>query len=272
MNPILRILILILGLAVSLTVLEVRAESSEPNGYTSNPRSEKKQRYYEVFLLLAPKEQKTSTLHEKIFDSKISKEFTDRYEQRFGSSVSERLLLNPEHMDYYDARQGTYISAEEYTEQQKSFGEYMMRRLTEYHFDNYAKTNEAVRPAYELKEKISQAKVKVGPSMSLDLKYSFSGNFMDVKILNPYMDARVVQEFSASTYEKPETRLFLGYALNPNTQLESSLLGVDGIFSLTTKRKLNDSMSTSLTGSTYTYRGGYTEREHRVACAFGWIY
>ncbi|MGE0634494.1 MAG: hypothetical protein AB7O96_18910 [Pseudobdellovibrionaceae bacterium] len=268
----LKFLILIIAMVAMMGVTNSRAhaEGSEYRGYTSDIRSEKKERFYEVFLLLAPRAPQDQMLKDRIFDSKLSKEFVDRYDRKFGSSNSERLIKNPEHFEFYDTRQGLYIDAQEYTEQQRSFGEYMIRRLTEYHLDNYAKSKPEVRPVYDLKEKLSKVEVKVAPGVSLDAKYSVSGNFIDLKLANSYVDTRVIHEFSASTYEKPETRLVMTYTFSPKTQFEATLLGADGIASLTAKRSLTKTASGSLTASTYTYRGGYTEREHRVAGGIGW--
>lgn len=258
-------------LSILILILTGTAWGTADSGYTSDIRSERRERYYEIFLLHTPRLKSEKSLQDRIFTSSLSKEFADRYEQKFGRHQAEQLMISPQQFEIYDPTTGAFISAEEYTERQKSFSEYMVRRLTEFHVDNYAKSKPEVKPLYDLKEKISQVEVKVG-GVNMDVKYSLSGNFVDVNLKNPYVDSRVVHEFSANEYEKPETRVMLGYAWNKRTYVNTTALGADGILSAGIKRQVTKIFATSWNVSTFTYRGGYSAREHRVGTGFSWSY
>ena len=53
---------------------------------------------------------------------------------------------------------------------QSDYGQYVLRRLSEYHVDNFAKSDPSVRPLWEAKEKLSKVNVQV-QKVKVDMEY-----------------------------------------------------------------------------------------------------
>ena len=68
----------------------------------------------------------------------------------------------------------------------------MMKRLVEYHTDDFMKNNPRGRAIYELKETVSNVQVKV-QSFQFDLRYDIAGNTADFLIKNPYLNTAKIR-------------------------------------------------------------------------------
>ena len=65
----------------------------------------------------------------------------------------------------------------------------MMKRLGEWHLDNYLKTNPGARGIYELKEQMSSMKVEV-QSFQFDMRYEIAGNTAGFSREEPLLENR----------------------------------------------------------------------------------
>ncbi len=129
--------------------------------------------------------------HDYIFNAELTHEFQEAYNNRFGRTDAEQILRAPNRTSFYNDVwfQG---SPQDYTEQRRQFADYMLKRLGEYHVDNYMKTNPSARGIYELKEKASSLNVQV-QSFQFDMRYEIAGNTADFVVKNPYLKTAKVR-------------------------------------------------------------------------------
>lgn len=168
-----------------------------------------------------PPSEKDKPLSQRIFNPELTKEFDDRYRQAFGQTEAEQNYNMPAHLSLEGFDYSQQPNLDQQRERRRDFGQYMVRRLTEYHIDNYAKKEPSVRPAYELKERLSTVKAEVVPGYRLNGKYSISGNLFDLKMENPFVRAKVTQELdSTGPSRSPETTWTAGRDLTNTISLD----------------------------------------------------
>lgn len=191
-----------------------------------------------------------------IFDAKLSREFQTRYEEKFGRTDAERIYNTNNQFALYDYPSGKQETVEAHEKNQMKFANYMLRRLTEHHADQYAKSNPDIRPIYELKDRISNVNVQVRKGYKMHIKYSYSGNFLDIRMDNPYdVDTKLSMQmsdgFGPGHIER--TILSLVYPISEKTSIAAhqewdqsagtTLIGT---------RKLTSTLSTSLSTAVHT--------------------
>lgn len=238
----LRALILILVTVTGKSLFA--AELDAYPGYLSDVTNERYQVAEEV-VILPPQDDGTNTLSDKIFTEKITKEFQEKYEQKFGQTGAEQIFSMPTRFLEVEIKPGQYRTAEEEADEQKKFGSYMAKRLIEVHVDNYMKNNPAARPVYELKEKMSNLNVQVKPGYKAKFKYSLSSNDLDLSVENPMNISNKISYNMGSG----DPILYLGYPISKKINLLSNYHLESNEYSLSGVRKLNAQWSTSLTGS-----------------------
>lgn len=247
-------------------------------GYLDSVAEERHQKIEEMVLVPRPYEQEVN-LKEVIFDDRLTDEFQSRYEDQFGRTEAEQIVFAPNRFDeyeYYDANAtvGLSVSYEEDRRNKQKFAEYMMRRLSEHHVDQYFKSKPELQSIYELKDKVSKLNVEVKQGYKVRLNYSFSGNYLDVKIENPYeIETKVRMEMSegASNGGGKQTILSLAKAVTPRVWMGSYLYTSEGKYSLVTSRYMGSGVSISLTGTTnYKYPSNTYEGQQLVLLGFSW--
>lgn len=168
-----------------------RARDFRPhNGYVDSTLEERGEQASDLQILVAPAPLHPP-LNEIIFNETLSKEFTEKYEDKFGRTDAERIYNAPNRTTYYNDvwYQG---SPQDYSEDRKKFGDYMLKRLAEYHVDDFMRNNPNGRSLYELKEKVSNVNVKV-QSFQFDMRYEIAGNTADLVVKNPYLKTAKVR-------------------------------------------------------------------------------
>jgi hypothetical protein len=218
-------------------------------GYLFNVVEEKDRREVEMVMLDRPKENK-KPLSEVIFDEKLSKEFQDQYRYRFGETQAEQVINNPGRSDEYTYYNRNNLTAVEYQKYQRQFGDYMMRRLVEYHFDNWAKKSPEFRPVYQMKDRISNLDVQVKKGYKVKWRYNFAGPSMNVDVENPYDIETRVQIMMNGVISAPKDIIFtLGYQATPRIKLESLYKQYEQLVQFVVSRKMTTHVNMSLTGS-----------------------
>jgi hypothetical protein len=159
-----------------------------------------------------------------LFDSRLTREFRKEYEKRFGYPEVEQDLEFGNKYTFYEIPGGKFELIEDYTSRQKKFTGYMYRRLTEHHFDFYARTKPKVRTAYEFKERISNVDVKVRNDYRLRMRYDYGANRLDARLENPYsIETKLTMEmgdgFGPSAVER--TLLSVSYHLTPMSMISA---------------------------------------------------
>ena len=247
----------------SYSVLELH------DGYVTSIEDEKGQEYLEVYFLPpAPPLTDKGWLKRVFDDETLSKEFRERYERQFGRTDAEQIQNTPNPYVVFDiiTPQGVFRgNAKEDQIQRQRFGEYMVRRLLEHNIDRVAKNEPAIRPLYEIKDRISRAQVSVAPGYVVNLNYSFSGNNLKVKVTNPYANIEAYYDMEPG-HLGPSTVIEAIYsvskAITTSTTLAAYYKHKDGIASLVAKKQITAIVGTSLTLSTNTHQHGTTQREN----------
>ena len=257
--------------------LHVRAEEVRPPtvygerpGYTADVDYEKNSRSHEMVMLNPPKDP-DRPLTEVIFDEKLSKEFQQQYEYKFGVTQAEQVINSPGRYDEYTYNTGKNATLKEYRADQRKFGEYMMRRLTEYHFDNYLKHDRSLRKVYDIKDRVSNLNVKTKSGWKVKWKYNLSGPTADVTVTNPYdVEMRVRVEMTGLVSAPAEVIYRFGYAISPRYSVSALIKQEDGIYQLVGSRRLTSHLSTSLTGSIDTRKFGPTVQQNLLLVGLSW--
>jgi hypothetical protein len=244
-------------------------------GYLSEVSGERESRFYEVFLFAAPP-LKVRPLQEVIFNETLSKEFKDKYRERFGGLDAESIVYQQANFSVLDQNKGAVLQVEQGQGKRKAFGEYMVKRLIEWHVDNYFKTDPTMRPVYELKEKISNLEVQVNKSTKVNIRYNFSDNTSDLICENPYFDSSKLSLIMDSKAFGPgpllEEKLIVEKQLNRKYRVNTSALSVDGIAAFEVIRSLSATWSTNFLTSAAFKGGGTSSRETRYIVGLSHAY
>lgn len=242
----------------------------EHYGYLFEVQEERNKRDLEMVMLEQPKPP-PKPLQEKIFDEKLSKEFQQQYQYRFGQSQAEQVLNSVTRSDGYTYYSGQNVTVAQYQLYQQQFAEYMGRRLVEYHVDNWVRNDPQLRPVYELKEKVSNVNVPLRKGYKFKWKYNFAGPNMEFKLENPYdVDVRMRYEMVGVVSTPTEVIYSLGYQLTRKVYMSLYHTQEDGVYQITFSRPLTRQWSTSITYSTDTNNSGATVNQELILLGFSW--
>jgi hypothetical protein len=166
-------------------------------------------------------------------------------------------------LSYFNDVFGMKGTPQELLDERRKFGEFMIRRLTEWHVENYAKSDPKVRPVWEAKERISNLKVEVA-SFRIDAQYSISGNMLDIKMRNSWAQSKLTlimnpEQFGPGPID--ETLLSFVKPLSSQYTLEGRWRVADGVVSLIQYHPLGRNWAGSLTTSAAIKAGGKSPRE-----------
>lgn len=256
-----------------LSILELSFYSNKSHaefmvhpGYLADVEGERNQVSREVIISMPP-ERVEPTLSERIFNQKLTEDFQREYEHRFGRTEAEQIISVPSRFFETEIRPGSFVTSEEEAEQEKKFGEFMIKKLIEHHVDAFFRENPTVRPVYEIKERVSNVDVEVRQGYKVKVRYSLSSNNVDLYTENPYdIHNRVSLRMNPSSFgpgDVQEVRYLLGYDFTKNFTAYTEYDTFENKSSLIGVRRLGPRMSTSLTGST-------SSVEDRVIVGFSW--
>lgn len=242
------------------------------DGYLSSVKDERHLIVEEV-VIVHPPEEDPEALRKKIFNAELTKEFNAKYEERFGRTGAERAYFYRGRFDLND-NQLVKLPNEDVLENRRKFGEYILRRTMEYHVDNFVKNDPKIRPAYEFKERISQVKVEILPKIEITAKYSFSGNFFDIYLKNPWFRCTTTLQMDAGKAGPSavqETIVALGKDVG-NFAFDSYYRFADGIASGVITRPISPTLGSTFTFSTFTHRHGVSPRENLYLAGLSYAY
>lgn len=249
---------------------EARTAYGARPGYLFNVQEEKNSRDVEMVMLDRPKDPPKPD-HPPLVDDKLAKEFHQQYQYRFGETPQEQIINSPMRDDEYTYYNNSNVTMQDYHRYQQQFGEYMGRRLMEYHVDLWAKNSPTVRPMYELKDKISNVNMQVSKGYKIKWKYSFSGPFMEASLENPYDIVAKIQMQMTGIVSSPSELIYtFEYPFTPKWRLGALYKEWDGIYQLVVSRKINSHMSTSVTGSVDTRPEGPIVQQNLFLLGFAW--
>lgn len=235
-------------------------------GYTQDIEQEKSEHFAEVKLWQGATTKQVD-LQEAIFNTKLSKEFKEKYREKFGNIDTESILYKTSRFETLDENTGFDSKVEAHYADRRTFAEYMLKRLSEYHFDNYFKSEPALRPAYEMKEKLSNIEVRVNQEVKLDFNYSFAGNTLDLIANNPWIESKFIFEMDPHSFgpgPTQEVKLFLSKKLESQKTIASTTLLDDGISIIELLRPHKYNLASSIGYSNYFKSTGKSPREQRL--------
>jgi len=104
------------------------------------------------------------SMREQIFDPTLKKDITLRYQEKFGRTEAEIISARTPYLNSnFSEGASITFNEEEYQKQQQSFGNYVAKRVIEYHFEKEAKDNPSLRGVYEAKQSLENASVDAVP-------------------------------------------------------------------------------------------------------------
>jgi hypothetical protein len=180
------------------------------NGYLTDLKNEREERYTEVKLALTPIRE--TSLKDRIFTQRLTHDLKAKYIETFGFIDSETLDFEPSLFRFQT--QNNYPSVQNFDRQQRrrGFAEFTIKKITEFHVENYFKSEPNLRPIYEVKEKLSKAEIQVAKATKATIEYDFAGDSVNLNLENPYFElARLVykMERDAKNEMQRDTQVFL---------------------------------------------------------------
>lgn len=244
-------------------LLGTAAHAQVVNGYTQDVDSEREQDYYEIYLV-PPHREYVSDYRGLVFNHQLTTEFRQRYVERFGYIDNNSVNYTANQFTQGDQNRG---SVEVDSRNRRAYGEYMMRRLGEWHLDNFVKSEPSVRPLYEAKERLSNVSVEMGKQTRAKMAYSFSDNSAELVLENPYCDSKLRIEMDPTKVGPSapiENRLYIGKSINKLTYVNSQLAEKDGVMILELQRQLAPAVGSAFSVSQPYKEQGFSARETRI--------
>lgn len=246
--------LMLFGIAPARAALRSEQDMSSRQGYVSsiNRLAEQQEAGDEIAMSPVNPDANKLPLSQRIFNPALSKEFSESYKRTFGRTEAEQNYNMPSSFTTRDDTSGVITLAEDQNQKQRDFGLYMGRRTMEYHFDNWAKTDPRAKPAYEFKERISQAKLEVSPGYRVDGKYSIGGNTFELNLINPYVRSNVVVQMNPGAVgpTTPQETIFkIGKSVSPTVDVDWQYKAMVEAMTLVGTKRLSPALSTSLTGT-----------------------
>lgn len=245
-----------------------------PSGYTQDVKQEKSEAYIEIYLVTGQNHSWQTNWQKVIFTDELSREFSNRYREKFGEIDTESIVYQENNFQLLEfGRPST--KTEEDNALRREYAEYMMKRLSEFHVDNYFKTQPQMRHVYEAKEKLKNVQVQVTQETKINAQYSLAGNQLDLILENPHLDSKLAIEMDPAAFgpaEILETRLWLGKNINKTTRVNSNFANKDGIAYLELAKMFRWNIGTSFGVSSFFRPAGVSERETRLSMGFSHAY
>lgn len=222
------------------------------DGYEDDVSGEMSSAPKEMFLMQKPDFLNKPELKNVIFNNELSNEFIFRYQQQFGFTEQEQNYYLIESQGYYNSPTG--IAATQQDAQRQAFAQYMMKRLMEYHTDNIMKNDPDFKPIYDMKQKVSNYKVDVGPGSKLDMTYSFVGNFANITYATPWgtTKANINMDPSSLTPTTPQEELLIfTRPITPTIRYETSYAFVSQTYRLMIEKRLSPTLTTNISETVF---------------------
>lgn len=248
--------------------------SSHP-GYVDNVSKEKSDIYRDVNFYIEPPQGYKKSYMDDIFNAQLTGEIRNRYYDKYGQ-VIDRMHYHRVQNNMVDRNEAQLSkSVEEEQEDLQGFGEYIVKRVSEFHVENLFKNDPKLRPVWEAKEKISKVEVKVGPNYQLKLNYSFVGNFLSTKVENPFCDARFVLEMDPKAMgptAPQESSYFIGKSIGSKHYAEAYTKTENGQSGLRLSRAIKAQMSASIMAGVDSKNQEESPKQSFGEVGFSWSY
>lgn len=211
---------------------------------------------------------------EKMFDPTLKKDITQRYREKFGRTEAEIIQTRTPYLNSnFSEGASITFNEEEYQKSQKSFGNYVAKRVVEYHLEKEAKDNPDLRGVYEAKQTIENASASVG-QFKVRARYRIASNSVLAYIKNPWVNLEGRFELSGNkeAVYSVSRGLGKGYSLVTDYYQDQDRWDFIG------RKSVTDALSLSLLYSPYrkiTYTEGtrsYEGSERVVLAGLGYVF
>lgn len=222
------------------------------DGYEDDVSGEMPTGPKEMVLMQKPDFLNKPELKNVIFNSELSNEFVFRYQQQFGYTEQEQNYYLIESQGYYNSPDG--VAATQQDAQRQAFAQYMVKRLFEYHADQIMKNDPSFKPIYDVKQKVSNYKVDVGPGSKLDMTYSFVGNFANITYVTPWgtTKANINMDPGSLVPGTPQEELLIfTRPITPTIRYETSYAFVAQTYRFMVEKRLTPTLSTNISETLY---------------------
>lgn len=207
-----------------------------------------------------PKEEKEPAT---IFTDKLIYEFEQRYQDTFGYVPMNQQILAMNHYTEVSYHPGERVSVIEDGTRKQVYGEFIVKRLSEYHIDDYAKKNENLKSAYQVKQKLSNYDMQLSSGYKVEMRYLLSQNALNFVVRNPFniftRYSILMDRASFGPSRVTEQVLEFGYSLSKKTRLRSYFKSNAGTFSVVGEKRISSDITAAVTGKTYVNGGKYPE-------------
>lgn len=244
------------------------------DGYIQDIQAEKNEQFYEVYMSPPAVSMNAADIRAKIFNAQLTNEFRDRWDQKFGYIDTDSLSYDADRFTNFNENRNS-VQDEQRLNDRRAFGEYMMRRLAEWHMDNYFKSDPSLRAVYEAKEKLSNVQVKVSEQTKVNVNYALADNSVEAKFENPNYDAKLRLEMDPGHFGPTnlyEEWLYFGKRLTKSLYVLGTYAYQDGLAQAEIQRAHSACFSTSWRVSTTTTSGGRTPRQSFFGYALNYLW
>lgn len=244
------------------------------DGYIQDIQAEKNEQFYEVYMSPPAVSMNAADIRAKIFNAQLTNEFRDRWDQKFGYIDTDSLSYDADRFTNFNENRNS-VQDEQRLNDRRAFGEYMMRRLAEWHMDNYFKSDPSLRAVYEAKEKLSNVQVKVSEQTKVNVNYALADNSVEAKFENPNYDAKLRLEMDPGHFGPTnlyEEWLYFGKRLTKSLYVLGTYAYQDGLAQAEIQRAHSARFSTSWRVSTTTTSGGRSPRQSFFGYALNYLW
>lgn len=183
-------------------------------------------------------------------------------------------MNSPGRYDEYTYYNSSNVSVQDYRKYQRNFAEYMGRRLAEHHIDQWAKKDPDIRVVYEFKDKISNLNVQVRKGYKMRWRYSFSGNYMDFRLENPYdIDTKLTLQMNQAGFgpSSPDEIIYeMSYPVSKRLRVGGLYRHEDGLYQVVASRQMTAHLATTVTASVDAHKVGPTVQQNLILFGLSW--
>lgn len=216
--------------------------------------------------LVPPPKPRRLNLNERIFDDHLVSEFRDRYEERFGPIELAYLSPDLPEIETVQIKSLNLTERETIVEESdalEDYGSFVVRRLVEYHVDYGLKENHEARPVYNAKERITNASLSMGTKYRVRSRYSISGNYLENRLINPYVDFRVVIDLGpGARFNREDIIYSLRKELGRGYRFDAYFRENEQLLFVGLRKKISENLVATFRTSTYFPRPEKEDEKH----------
>lgn len=245
-------------------------EDSHP-GYLSDVSEERGDPSHEFVIMPLTDPADKVKLIDKIFTEKLKLDLIKQYRETFGYTEYEQINnTSSRFTDAQSADSNRLTSTDDFLAKQNQFGNYMMKKMAEYHVDNYMKSNHDLKAVYETKQKLSNIEYKTSNGSKLKMRYDLASNTATFSLEKP--EERFHKSIDVKlTSTAPNTIARASYDITKVLRIESNYGIEQEISTLILSRRLAPNLMVSMTAQSLQKDiDALTPQQNRLLLGMSW--